>query len=379
MVGMKDVMKLVGIMIISFCAVFVCHLFLNYYMDLIVLKDDILMGGMMIFYEAQLSTAKLISFISGGCLILTSVIMLFFYIKHYIDIHRKELGILKALGYSRLKIASHFWRFGFSVLIGCLLGYGGSFWLMPTFYATQNQDKILPDMTIHFHFLLFIFLVVLPTVLFSLLAIVYSYYKLRGSSLTLLKEAPITKAQSKKYNNNKDIPFLTELRQSTVKSKKTLAFFVIFAAFCFSSMTQMAMKMDELASEMMGVMMMVIGIILASTTLFLAITTVINGHLKTISMMRLTGYSQKECAKALLGGYRPMAYLGFILGTIYQYGLIQMMLLVVFKDVAGIPQYHFDFVAMFISLFSFIVIYEIVMYVYSQKIKSLSIKAIMLE
>ena len=78
MVGMKDVMKLVGIMIISFCAVFVCHLFLNYYMDLIVLKDDILMGGMMIFYEAQLSTAKLISFISGGCLILTSVIMLFF-------------------------------------------------------------------------------------------------------------------------------------------------------------------------------------------------------------------------------------------------------------------------------------------------------------
>lgn len=144
-------------------------------------------------------------------------------------------------------------------------------------------------------------------------------------------------------------------------------------------MTQMAMKMNELASEMMGVMMMVIGIILASTTLFLAITTVINGHLKTISMMRLTGYSQKECAKALLGGYRPMAYLGFVLGTIYQYGLIQMMLLVVFKDVAGIPQYHFDFVAMFISLFSFIVIYEIVMYVYSQKIKSLSIKAIMLE
>ena len=206
-------------------------------MDLIVLKDDILMGGMMIFYEAQLSTAKLISFISGGCLILTSVIMLFFYIKHYIDIHRKELGILKALGYSRLKIASHFWRFGFSVLIGCLLGYGGSFWLMPTFYATQNQDKILPDMTIHFHFMLFIFLVVLPTVLFSLLAIVYSYYKLRGSSLILLKEAPITKVQSKKYNNNnnKDIPFLTELRQSTVKSKKTLAFFVIFAAFCFSS------------------------------------------------------------------------------------------------------------------------------------------------
>lgn len=56
MVGMKDVMKLVGIMIISFCAVFVCHLFLNYYMDLIVLKDDILMGGMMIFMSSIINS-----------------------------------------------------------------------------------------------------------------------------------------------------------------------------------------------------------------------------------------------------------------------------------------------------------------------------------
>lgn len=53
----------------------------------------------MIFYNAQVSTAKVVCLVSGGCLLITSVVMLIFYSKHYIDSHKKELGILKALGY----------------------------------------------------------------------------------------------------------------------------------------------------------------------------------------------------------------------------------------------------------------------------------------
>ena len=49
--------------------------------------------------------------------------------------------------------------------------------------------------------------------------------------------------------------------------------------------------MKDLSSEMMGVMMLVIGLVLAFTTLFLAITTVINGNIKTIAMMRVFGLS----------------------------------------------------------------------------------------
>ena len=87
-------------------------------------------------------------------------------------------------------------------------------------------------------------------------------------------------------------------------------------------MTQMSFSMKDLSSEMMGVMMLVIGLVLAFTTLFLAITTVINGNTKTIAMMRVFGYSQKECCRAILGGYRPLSYIGFIIGTVYQYGLL---------------------------------------------------------
>lgn len=154
-----------------------------------------------------------------------------------------------------------------------------------------------------------------------------------------------------------------------MKSKKVLVFFIIFASFCFSAMTQMSFSMRDLSSEMMGVMMLVIGLVLAFTTLFLAITTVINGNTKTIAMMRVFGYSQKECCRAILGGYRPLSYIGFIIGTVYQYGLLRLMVDIVFKDVEGVPTYKFDFPTMLISLACFIMIYEIMMYIYSEKLR----------
>ena len=52
---------------------------------------------------------------------------------------------------------------------------------------------------------------------------------------------------------------------------------------------------------------------------------------------------------------------------------------IVFKDVEGVPTYKFDFPTMLISLACFITIYEIMMYIYSEKIKKISIKEIMIK
>jgi predicted lysophospholipase L1 biosynthesis ABC-type transport system permease subunit len=319
--------------------------------------------------------------VSGGCLLITSVIMLIFYIKHYIDTHKKELGILKALGYSNFQIAKNFWVFGISVFIGTVLGFGGAFLLMPSFYEMQNEDKILPEIVIHFHPMLLLCFVGVPTVVFSILAVCYACYKLKKPVLILLKDnlQVSVKVRKRKAEKNNDCPFLDDLKKNTLKSRKTLVFFIVFASFCFSAMTQMSASMKELSSVMMGIMIMLIGLVLAYTTLFLAITTVIQGNTKTIAMMRVFGYSQKDCCGALLGGYRPLAYIGFAVGTIYQYALLRIMVDIVFKDVEGVPVYKFDFPVMLISLASFAVIYEIIMYVYSEKIKKISIKEIMLE
>lgn len=144
-------------------------------------------------------------------------------------------------------------------------------------------------------------------------------------------------------------------------------------------MTQMSAGMKDLSSEMMGAMMVLIGLVLAFTTLFLAITTVINGNKKTIAMMRVFGYSHKQCCMAILGGYRPLSYIGFALGTVYQYALLRVMVDIVFKDMEGVPAYEFDFPMMLVSLAVFIFVYEMLMRIYSEKIKKISVKEIMLE
>lgn len=381
LIGIKDTAKLIGVAVIACCAVLVCTMFLNFYLDVQSIESEITSELSMIFYNAQVSTAKVVCLVSGGCLLITSVVMLMFYIKHYIDTHKKELGILKALGYSNLKVAKNFWVFGISALIGTVIGFGGAFLIMPRFYALQNEDKMLPEIAIHFHPSIFLYFVILPAVGFSLLAIGYAWYKLKRPALSLLRNDFQTLTKAKKYReaNSSERSFVGDLKRNTLRSKKTLTFFIIFASFCFSAMTQMSFIMKDLSSEMMGAMMLIIGLALAFTTLFLAITTVIKGNTKTIAMMRVFGYSQKECCKAILGGYRPMSYIGFVIGTVYQYALLRIMVDIVFKDVEGIPAYKFDFPVMLISLAVFIVIYEVLMLVYSERIKQISIKEIMIE
>ena len=381
LVGIKNALKLISVSIIACCAVLVCTMFLNFYFDIRLVKSEITSELPLAFYNAQVSSAKVVCLVSGGCLLLTSAVMLLFYIKHYIDTHKKELGILKALGYSNIKIAKSFWVFGISIFIGTAVGYAGAFLMMPWFYALQNEDKILPEITIHFHPGILFYFVALPTVCFSALSVYYAWHRLKKPVLVLLKDdlQTASKTPDRRIEKNRELPFIEELKRSTLNSKKALVFFIVFASFCFSAMTQMSFSMKDLSSEMMGVMMLAIGLVLAFTTLFLAVTTVINGNTKTIAVMRVFGYSQKDCCRAVLGGYRPVSYLGFAVGTAYQYGLLRLMVDIVFKDVEGVPAYKFDFPVMLISLLCFIAVYEILMYVYSEKIKKISIKEIMIE
>lgn len=376
-VGIRDIMKMTGIFIISCCAVFVCTLFLNYNLDLAGINDQITMPQVKAFYDAQVMTGKVVSAVSGGCLLITSVVMLFFYIKHYIDTHKKELGILKALGYSNWRIARGFWVFGLSIFLGTGIGFTGAFALMPLFYKVQNDKQILPDFGVHMHPILVICLVLLPTLFFCMLAVGYSYCKLKMPVLALLKEQTCVKV--KRAKKDSELPFLTELKRNTLRQRTSLVFFIGFAAFCFSAMMQMSFSMEELSSIMFSIMMLLIGIVLACVTLFLAVTTVVNANAKSIALMRVFGYSKQACSQAILGGYRKVAYIGFAVGTVYQYVLLRITVSVVFKDVEGVPEYHFDIPAFVISLIMFVILYEVVMYVYSKRLNRISIKEIMLE
>ena len=163
------------------------------------------------------------------------------------------------------------------------------------------------------------------------------------------------------------------------QKQKVTGFFVAFSAFCFSAMVQMSFSMDELASETFAVMVLSIGLILAFVTLFLSLSSVVKGNTKTIAMMRVFGYDDTTCSRCILGAYRPISYIGFAFGTVYQYGLLRMMVSVVFADIENMPEYGFDFKALTVTLILFVLTYELVMYLYSRSIKRLSVKSVMLE
>ena len=358
------------------CAVFVCTLFLSYNIDIAKIRSSITSEAGLVLYEAQVSMGKVVSIVSGACLAATTVVMLIFYIKNHIDTHSKELGILKALGYSNFGIAKHFWVFALSILIGCAVGFCAGYIYLPTFYKAQNAEGPLPEITLHFHTLLAFLLIGAPTLIFLLISILYAYFKLKSPILYLLKEKRTKNIKGGKDNN---LTFLQDLKRNTVRSKKILVFLVAFSAFCFSAMTQMSISMNELTSSTFAVMILIIGLILAFTTLALSLSSVVKANAKTIAMMRVFGYTDGECTRSVLWGYRPFAYIGFALGTGYQYTLLKLVMTFIFSNFEEIAEYHFSWVAFAISLGTFLIVYELAIYLYSQIIRKTSVKIVMNE
>lgn len=379
-VGLKDIIKLIGISIVACCAVFVCTLFLNYQIDLAAIENEILTEAGIAMYQAQISMGKVTVAATGGGLVITTILMLLFYVKNYIDTHGKELGILKALGYSNLKIAKHFWVFGLSVLVGDVLGFVLAYLYLPTFYNAQNANTkgFFPEISAGFHPPLAILLIGIPAIFFSGISVLYACLKIKNPVLDLLREKSEDKAKISK-ESTKDLPFLQDLKRTTMKGKKILVFFVAFSAFCFSAMVQMFLSMNKLSSETFAFMIITIGLILAFITLFLSLSSVVKGNTKTIAMMRVFGYEHSACSRAILGGYRRFSYIGFAIGTVYQYGLLKIIMTIILADMENMPEYSFDCKAFVITLIAFILTYEIILYGYSLRIKKLSIKSIMLE
>lgn len=379
-VSFKDGLKFVGIIIIACCAVLVCNLFLNYDIDLRAIGGMVGEGEARVMYDAQVSTDIVVCALSGGCLALTSVVMLVFYIGLYVNKNAPKFGILKALGYGDFKIALNCAVFGVCVFVGAAAGYGISWAIMPKFYGLQNAGSdLLPNVALKFHPTLLALLVALPTLVFSALSVGVAYLKLKAPALSLIKGEPRVKKYKKIRTKRSDRPFLRELGLNVLNENKALAFFVAFGGFCFSAMFQMGMSMRDYASDMMGALMLSIGLVLATVSLWLSLTTLVNANAKKISMLKVSGYSLKECAVSVLGLYHIPAYIGFAVGSAYQYGLLKIMVDIVFADFEGVKAYAFDWATFAICLAVFVVAYEALNLVYALVIAKTPLKTVMSE
>ena len=379
MFSIKDLYRLVVVSIISFCAVFVTNLFLNFYLDIRLLDQTNWLPEIRAAYDAQVAISWLIASISGAVLSLTSILLLFFYIRQFIDQHKPELGVLKALGYKNWEIARKFWLFSLPIGLGTGTGYFSSFAMMPHFYQLRNQSGVLPEITIRQHWSLFLFLVVLPTLSFAALAVLYASYCLRLPALDLLKRvSPSRKPPKRKTVKQirKDRPFLKDLSASLLWSRKLLIFFVIFGSMCFSAMIQLSFGMKELTDETIQIMMMSIGTVLSVAILYLSLGVLLQENQETLAIMKVFGYSRNECHKSLFAPYRILAFLGFVLGTGYQYGIMQLLLRLMEKSIAQKVDYDFDFGVCLMTLLVFVLVYESLIYLSNRRIDQLTIKQV---
>ncbi len=375
-VSFKDALKFVGVIITVCCAVFVCNLFLNYAIDLNAIAGEV-SDKQQVAYTALKLNSKVVCSVTGGCLGLTSAVLLVFYIGHYIRQNSARFGILKALGYSDFKVAVGCAVFGLCVFIGAAAGYALSWALMVRFYAGQNDGDIIPDVILHYHPVLLL-TVIAPTVFYSALSVLIAYIKLRAPALSLIKGVERTR-RIKVKKSESDRNFLTELAFCVYNERKLLVFFVGFGCFCFSTMTQMGLSMRTYASDMVGYMILIIGLILAAMSLLLALSSVVSGNAKTIAMLKANGYSLKESGLAVLGLYHIPAVIGFAIGCVYQWGVLYVMVNIVFSSVEGTVHYAFDWKAFGICLAVFIVAYEALNLFYARRIGKTNLKTIMSE
>ena len=353
-VGVKDGFKFIGVAVVCACATFVLTFFLNYRLDALAVDAGTLSEEARALYDAQLVSAKITCAVTGGCLALIAAALTVFYVGVYIDSRAQRLGVLKALGYSDGRLAAGFLAFGLSVFVGSAAGHGAGYAFSPIVYRLMS-DGLIP-LTLRYHTTLTVCLVLLPTALFAALAALCALVKLRRPALSLIRG----KAEREKHGKDgrAERSFLRDCMLKTPARSKLLTFFVAIAGFCYGTMLQMSRSMKELSSVTMGAVMLLIGVVLSVTAFALAMTSLTRANAKTVALMRAYGYSLSECGAAVFGGFRLFAYLGFAVGTVYQYGLLKLMTAVVFRGVAGMPAYTFDVKAFFVTFATFLMLYE---------------------
>ena len=376
MIKAKDTLKMLGVILLTFGASIVSSLFLNYYLDLSSIEVPQSLE-LQIIYEGQLSMSKITVACAGGVLGLIAVIVLLFSIKRYVDENQANMGILKAMGYSEKALSASFLKFGYPVFAGTFSGYTLGIIIAPMFYSSMNEyeelsAKLTPKLWLP------IIMVAGVSIIFSILSYYYARLKLRKSPLDMIKGTQDRRVKRHaSLSKRKSLPFIKELRRSMRISHPVLSLFVGIASWGFSAMFQMAFTMMSIAmSDIAPIISSSVGIMMGFVTLIIAADFVLSTNRKYISLMKAYGYSEKECNKSLLGGYRPIAWIGFALGGPYQYYFMKFMVSLFAGAYDVEVKYHFQ--GFIITLVLFVLCYEGVMMYYGRKVSKVSLKETML-
>jgi len=272
----KDAKKWLGVLIACLCATWISALFMNFNLDLARLEPT---PEQQPYFDLLTTSGEMTIAIMSASILLITGGLLIFYVKNFVDQNRPQLGVLKSLGYTGWEIGRQFGWLGLPTFVGASLGLGIAYAMMPLFYSTMLRGTPFTSVPLHFNGQLVGWLLVLPSLFFSLLAIAFGTFKLREPVLDLVK--------GKKQKNR----------------RFSLLFFIFFAALSYSSSLQIAQGIaSENGHTLMTYLMMGIGSVLALTCLAIGVGAVLKGNAQSIALFKAMGYTGSECYRFFLGG-----------------------------------------------------------------------------
>lgn len=369
MISIRSCLKNIGGVIVVFCASFLTFLFQSFRLDLQNLDTSILNEQQSALYDSQIALSNMILIISGGVLTLFALVTLFFSIIRFIKNNGENMGILKAMGYRRERIAVEFTKYSINAFIGSLLAFIASLIFSPLFYREMNADNILPDINMSISPLLVIIVLIVPSFLFALVAFIIALIKLSSPPLDMIKGK-----NGKKYRKVKEKKtFIKSLRSASLKNHISLIIFVGFSALCFGASVQMSFSLDQIGgSPLFFWLMLSIGLLLGISILCLAFGFAFTENKQYITLLKAYGYDNREIMKAIYSGYILVSVIGFIFGTVYQYGLLILMINI-FIDTTEI-KLTFSFLGLAYTLLIYIPVYILVNFYYFKKLQKLPLK-----
>lgn len=369
MIRIKSIIKAFGGTIVVFCACFVTYLFQSLRLDLQKLDISEFSAEQKSLYDAQINQSNIMLAVALGILGTFAVITLFFSISKYIKENQQNMGILKAMGYKRERIAVEFTKFSINAFLGALLAIIFGVLFQKIFYQEVFANSVLPTLSVSYSPILLLTILLIPSLVFAVAAFLIAFIKLSRRPLEMIKGGKTRHNRTIKEKKT----YLKTLRSTMLKNHISLVIFVGFAALCFGASVQMSFSLNQFdTSPLFFWMMFLIGLLLGVSILYLAFGFTYSENREYISLMKGYGYYDKEIIKCLYGGYLLVSVIGFVIGTFYQFGLLKLIILVFGDSVEA--EYNFSFLGLLYTLLIFIPIYLLINGYYFWKLKKSSIR-----
>lgn len=123
----------------------------------------------------------------------------------------------------------------------------------------------------------------------------------------------------------------------------------------------------------------IIGLALSILTIGIVVKVIITANRKYLALMKAFGYTNSECNRIVLSGFRIIAYIGFVIGTFYAIALSHFLFGTLAKSsTIAIPMTP-DSKAIMLSLIIFAISYELIMLLYKKSINAVSLQEVMMK